>query len=309
MRARAGRRLHMGQPSTLARAGHHMKSRPNPGLERQRRAERQKRGTQHGEDYRAHIQVRRGDFSSRGRSHYVLSAIMDRHHDLLSDLELHVLWHLQRLKPRDIREQMPMLFEGVEPEFEWSEEVLGTLAIAKSLGVKHPMHNAQEPMRMTTDFLVTLQNGSLVAVHVKYQRDLAVGRNQELRAIEESYWLRRRVRFLVITEADLNRTAIANLAMFASFDKADVDGITDGWLRWLAIAARDLPMCEVLRADSVRQGVSHAVLVNRVKYAAMCGLLVLDLTTGILEWNSVWPPMKLGGYKALSDATEGIPHE
>ena len=80
-----------------------MKLRPNPALERQRRAERQQRGTQHGEDYRAYIQVRRGDFSSRGRSHYVLSALMDRHHDLLSDLELHTLWHLQRLNPRDIR--------------------------------------------------------------------------------------------------------------------------------------------------------------------------------------------------------------
>lgn len=286
-----------------------MKLRPNPTLERQRRAERQQRGTQHGADYRAYIQVRRGDFSSRGRSHYVLSALIDRHHDVLSDLELHTLWHLQRLNPVDVREGMPLLFEGVEPEFAWSEHVLGTLAIAKVLGFPHPAHNSQEPKRMTTDFLVTLHGGTRVAVHVKYEKDLDDRRNKELRAIEESYWLRRRVRFLVITEADLNRTAIGNLGMFASFDKADVNDITVEWLAWIAMAARSLPMSTVLRAVSSHQGVPYVALVNQVKYAALCGLLIFDLTQGVLDWNTVWPSMRLGCFNALHDDSGVVSHD
>jgi hypothetical protein len=286
-----------------------MKLRPNPALERQRRAERQQRGTKSGADYRAYIQVRRGDFASRGRSHYVLSALIDRHHDVLSDLELHTLWHLQRLNPVDVREGMPLLFEGVEPEFEWSEHVLGTLAISAVLGFPHPTHNSEEPRRMTTDFLVTLHGGTRVAIHVKYEKDLDDRRNKELRAIEESYWLRRRVRFHVITEADLNRTAIGNLGMFASFDKADVNDITDEWLAWIAIAARSLPMSTVLRAVSSHQGVPYVALVNRVKYAAMCGLLLFDLTQGVLDWNTVWPPMRLGCFGALRDDSEVVSHD
>ena len=58
---------------------------------------------------------------------------------------------------------------------------------------------------------------------------------------------------------------IGNLGMFASFDKADVNDITDEWLAWIAMAARSLPMSTVLRALSSHQGVQYVVLVNRVK--------------------------------------------
>lgn len=261
----------------------------------QERAERERRGTGRGDEYRSYIQVRRGDLASTGRSHYVPSIFANRHHDLLSDLELHVLWHLQQLDPAEIREGMPLLLDGVEPEFDWTELTVGTLHIAKALGIPHPMIRAGQPFRMTTDFLVSLRGGSHIAVHVKYWRDLTDRRNIELRRIEEDYWRRRNVDFQVITEEDLDRTAVGNLAMFSSVDRAEAGVISRQWLLELAALARLESMDAALEQMSVNHGHQYSVGVNRVKFAVLKGHLRMDLTRRVLRWDEVWPSMTVTG--------------
>ncbi|MCW5667831.1 MAG: Tn7 transposase TnsA N-terminal domain-containing protein [Piscinibacter sp.] len=257
----------------------------------QERADREGRGTRRDESYTAYIQVRRGDLASHGRSHYVPSILTSRHHDVLSDLELHVLWHLQQLDPAEIREGMPLLWEGVEPEFTWTEVTVGTLEIAKLLGVRHPMLSEDAPFRMTTDFLVTLRGKSHVAVHVKYWRELDDERNVEMRRIEEEYWRRRGVSFKVITEEDLNRTAIGNLAMFSSVDQEVVGLTSRQWLAEVAALARFEPMNTALEQVATTHGHTYGVAVNRIKMAVLKGHLRLDLTRGVLRWDEVWPAM------------------
>lgn len=261
----------------------------------QERAERQGRGKGRNESYTGYIQVRRGDLASHGRSHYVPSILTGRHHDLLSDLELHVLWHLQQFDPAEIREGMPLLFEGVEPEFTWTEAIVGTLQVAELLGIPHPMLAPGKPFRMSTDFLVTLRGRSHVAVHVKYWRDLDDKRNKELRKIEEEYWRRRGVAFKVITEQDLNRTAIGNLAMFSSVDREAVGLTSKQWLAEAAALARFNPMNSVLEQMAANYGHTYGVAVNRVKMAALRGHLRMDLTRGVLRWDEAWPPMTVTG--------------
>ena len=257
----------------------------------QERAERQGRSQGHDESYEAYYQLRRGDFASRGRSHEVQSILADRHHDLLSDLELHVLWHLQLLDPAEIREGMKLLLDGAEPEFTWTEITVGTLHVAELLGVPHPMLAPNRPFQMTTDFLVTLRGGTHLAVHVKYWKDLDDKRRRELRAIEEEYWRRRGVGFQVITEQDMDRAAIANLAMFASVDREEVGAVSAEWLARLAALAQFESMKVVLEQMAEHYGHTYSVAVNRVKMAALTGHLRLDLTRGVLRWTDPWPPM------------------
>jgi hypothetical protein len=225
---------------------------------------------------------------------------MARHHDLLSDLELHVLWYLQQLDPVDIREQKPLLLDGLEPEFEWHELSAGTLHIAKVLGVRHPMVVAGTPFQMTTDFLLTLRGGLRVAVHVKFAEELDEEGNAELRRIEEEYWRRRGVRLIVITEQDIDRVAVGNLAMCASVDKDAVGEITEAWLVRVCMEAQHATMKSALQCLASQTGIEYGVAVNRVKIAILKGHLRLDLTRGVLRWDDVWPPMRVTALSAIS---------
>lgn len=278
-----------------------MSARVSRDLERQRRASREERGTGQAEAYAPWIQIRRHDFPSMGRSHFQPSAFMNRHVEVLSDLELSVYLHLQMLYPRDVREQFPLATKGIEPEFERQyPDAQGSYEVAKKLGVKHPMFSRLESRAMSTDFLVTLRAGEKVAVHVKYEADLVKPRNVELRNIEAEYWRQRGVKFEVLTEAAIDRTQIANLHMLNSFRRENVSEVRGLWLKRLISLASFLPMNEVIARMHLELGISPSMLTDRVKFVVATGIVEVDLKRSRLMWTAQWPPMAVAAWAATA---------
>jgi hypothetical protein len=122
------------------------------------------RGSGTGEAYKPWLTVH--DVSSRGRVHRVFCATTGRVHHLLSDNEYRaflVLWW--RDDTLDIREQFPIT------------DRRETLAIARSLGVRHPVDRAsQSPIVITTDLVSTqgTAHGPMLAAYsVKEADDLS----------------------------------------------------------------------------------------------------------------------------------------
>lgn len=258
----------------------------HPDKQRQIRAEKQNRGSGNRESYLPYIQVRRNDFASRGRSHLFLSPFWPRHHELLSDLELHVLLHVQLMRPYDIREQFPLLHCGVESDFSnFNPEAQGTVEIANGLGIKHPAFAKDDHMTMSTDLLVTLGTGAYVAIHIKYKKDLAISRNIDKRAIEQTYWEQRGVRFVVITEENMNRITVWNLMMFASVDRDLVGEVTQNWIYKMTLMDADRSMMSKLREMETKTGERYDVLVNRLKYSVLSGQIRLNLSDRVLQWD------------------------
>jgi len=171
---------------------------------RQRKRVEEGRGTGHRDKYQPFIQVERAGFQSRGRSHMIHDEQVDRHHHLLSDLELLIFIWAWSCDPLDIREQFPLQLSEFDPEFAPLQvsRPRGSLATAAKLGIKHPGISKHVPRIMTTDFVVTFQGGTKLAIHAKYQSDLeeATMRQRDLRKIEQRYWRDRGVRFVVMTE-------------------------------------------------------------------------------------------------------------
>ncbi|WP_188566190.1 TnsA endonuclease N-terminal domain-containing protein [Undibacterium terreum] len=172
------------------------------------RAIKDGRGTGHDINYTPWIQIRRFDLNSRGRSHVVFNPDLGRQHHVLSDLEKNVLLILIWARPRDIREQFPLQLIGCELEFcNRQPTPIGTIEAARALGYRHPQILKDYLRHLTTDFLVTLQNGRKLAVYVKYHDELENGRPKrlgELLKIAKCYWHSRGVQLVEITDHDIS---------------------------------------------------------------------------------------------------------
>jgi len=98
-----------------------------------------------------------------------------RHHEFLSDGEeryfLYLLWAEDVV---DIREQFPL-------------DIAKTIETAKSMSVRHPA-NKEGKVIMTTDFVITMRDGSVVARTYKNTDALSNKRNLEKLGIEKAYW-------------------------------------------------------------------------------------------------------------------------
>lgn len=164
-------------------------------------------------DYLPWHRVSRGDPSSIGRSH--LLYWNDRLRELLSDIEADVFRFTTALGSQivDIREQYKLATEPATHELRAydvriSEDLfLGTLALAKEMGIKHPKTNGDGTSSdwvMTTDLLVTLRGAdgshSLLAIADKTKEKLKP-RSLSLLALERAYWQARGVQWLLITPA------------------------------------------------------------------------------------------------------------
>ncbi|WP_201864439.1 TnsA endonuclease N-terminal domain-containing protein [Microvirga soli] len=161
------------------------------------------RGRGVGKDYKPWLTV--FDVRSRGRVHRVFCAMTGRVHHLLSDNEYRaflVLWW--RDDTIDIREQFPIL------------DRRETLAIARLLGVRHPVdRSSQTPIVVTTDLLSTHDtiHGQTLAAHaVKETDDLSNARTLEKLEIERTYWMQRGVPWSLMLSADLRNNFTRNLA-------------------------------------------------------------------------------------------------
>jgi hypothetical protein len=111
----------------------------------------------------------------------------------------------------DIREQFPLSLSSHPLELslvkaeEFGRIAPGTLELADSLGIRHPRLGAPKNKDwwvMSTDLLLTIEQGGLtqlVAVSVKYDEELSVGRTRELLRLEREYWRCQAISWLLIT--------------------------------------------------------------------------------------------------------------
>jgi hypothetical protein len=159
------------------------------------------RGKGRGEHYQPYLFIQ--DVASTGLSTRDKGWITGRVHHFLSKLEwlffLTLEWMYGVI---DIREQYPLDLEE-------------TLAIAKRLGIAHPIDpKTREPIVMTTDFVITVRTPTGImelARTVKYKKDLASLRVMEKFEIERVYWQSRGVDWKIITEQDVDQTLAANV--------------------------------------------------------------------------------------------------
>lgn len=108
----------------------------------------------------------------------------------------------------DIREQFPL-------------DIDETNAIADELGVKRADRGKTH---MTTDLLVTLDDGSLRAYSVKANAAALTDRCCELLAVEKTYWQRHKVPWRNVLKTELNRVYARNIESVVQYYKVDDSG-------------------------------------------------------------------------------------
>lgn len=173
------------------------------------RFQKEGRGEGRLQGYKPWLTVR--DVPSRGSSSRDKGWKTGRTHHFLSTLELLYYLTLEwSLMVIDIREQFPLL------------PIDDTLAIADSLGIKHPTHpKTKQPVVLTTDFYISLRNESGTferARTVKYAKDLSSRRTLEKLEIERRYWEVRKIDWGIVTEHEIPQTLARN-----------VDFLHDAW--------------------------------------------------------------------------------
>lgn len=165
---------------------------------------KENRGTGEGVRYIPWVQTT--DFSSLGLKWRIPGVKIDRLHHFVSILEERVFYIVEAMPNIvDIREQFPLL------------PLNETVSIAKSIQVLHPRDRGKFSVR-STDFLLTTKSG-FVAICVKYKIDLRKKKVREKIAIEEIFWKKKGVKFLVITEEDITRFGYRNAERMRSFAK------------------------------------------------------------------------------------------
>lgn len=160
------------------------------------------RGQGAGPDYKPWLTIH--SFPSKGTVSRIKGRTTGRIHHLLSRNEEYYFLLLD-FSPDvlDIREQFPLKLEE-------------TLAIARSLGIKHPRYpGCTFPSVMTTDFLITKADG-LHARTVKMIPELDNPRVVQKFMIEREYWKERQVDWAIVTERQINRDKALNLKWLLS---------------------------------------------------------------------------------------------
>ena len=133
------------------------------------------RGQGEGKDYKPWITIQ--DIPSKGVCSRILGMKTGRIHHLLSRHETAFFYIVQDSDSvLDIREQFPLL------------DVLDTVRIAESAGIRHPRDPVSKyPNVLTSDFVLTTTHGTVVRT-VKQETDLSDDRVREKLEIERRFW-------------------------------------------------------------------------------------------------------------------------
>ena len=139
------------------------------------------------------------DLASKGYATRIYSQKTGRIHHLLSHNELYYFCLLDwSPNVKDIREQFPM-------------RLTETLEISSAAGIRHPWDNRSHfPYVMTTDFLITTENG-LIARTVKEKQELSDLRILEKFEIERRYWASCGISWKIVTEDQIDITKAKNI--------------------------------------------------------------------------------------------------
>ncbi len=156
------------------------------------------RGQNTGKDYLPWITIH--DLASKGIVTRTRGMTTGRVHHTLSGLETDYLLELDYCgNAKDIREQFPLILKE-------------TLNLAWEHNIRHPRApGCSFPTVMTTDFLVTLNDGTDVARAIKQSKDLDDKRTCEKLMLEKYYWENRNVDWKIVTEKEINRDRALNL--------------------------------------------------------------------------------------------------
>ena len=163
-----------------------------------------------GADYRPSIKIR--DISSMGTSQKNVDWKTKRTVHTFSQVESNV-WYMLRWSDtvEDVREQFPL-------------DLNTTLEIAKKYGFAHPRNDEGELVNMTTDFLVTLNDGRYIAIYVK--PDTSSWEENEKASktayMEKVYWTEyQKVDFEMLTNKDINPIIPINISIVVPFYKKE----------------------------------------------------------------------------------------
>jgi hypothetical protein len=153
------------------------------------------------------------DVATDGRAWRIKGWKTGRDHHLLSDHEhdYYLIAHWSR-KVVDIREQFPLPLEI-------------TLEIAKKICIDHPIDRQNNPVVMTTDFLVTVStpSGNVDwARAVKPSSKLQTQRVIEKLEIERIYWQTQNISWGIVTEREMPRVFVNNINyLYSHYEIAD----------------------------------------------------------------------------------------
>lgn len=161
------------------------------------------RGTGIGSEYKPWLNIQ--DVASMGRSTRLKGIKTNRQHEFLSDLERNYFYLTEYSDfVIDIREQFPLL------------PLEETIVIADELGIKYPTDpKVQEPIVMTTDFLLTVDKGEgpvELARTIKMKDELLKERVIEKFEIERVYWERRQIDWGIVTELEIPKEMARNIS-------------------------------------------------------------------------------------------------
>ena len=173
--------------------------------------------TNEGKDYQPFIKSR--EFNSMGTCSNITDWKHGRQMQLLSQIELGIYMQQRwRDDVLDIRERFPLDNEIVDKILISSNAELESKGHRK---ITRPLHSIESTM--TTDLLLTLDNGSYEAISVVTDRNKLTNREIEKIWIEKKYWNSQGVVFRLMDKSDINPILVKNLRLVAEYyDKSRV---------------------------------------------------------------------------------------
>lgn len=162
--------------------------------------ELRKMGQGEGANYKPYITT--SEFNSLGTTSVIRDWKTGRDVHCMSQGEM-LLYYILRWDDEniDIREQFPLDYDE-------------TVKIAERMGVPAPKNI------MTTDMLVTREDGSYIAYSMKASKNMPK-RQLELLCIEKQYWLNHGAHYRLVFKTDLNPTLASNIRLVTEYYVAD----------------------------------------------------------------------------------------
>ncbi|MBO9687096.1 MAG: Tn7 transposase TnsA N-terminal domain-containing protein [Mitsuaria chitosanitabida] len=240
-------------------------------------------------DFSAWHQVTRGDPASSGRSR--LLRWRGRLTNLLSNQEMDGMLFCSMLPGLlDVREQVRLALEHDSHPLRaytligTAGSYPGTQALAKALGIKHPVVNGEgrsAPWVMSTDLVLTLSKPGggieLLAVSIKPKLEGLAKRSLDLLRLEQEYWQARGVPWLLITREVFEKQVGLSLRRKVAWGLGPT--ALEAHRNFAAQLVRDLPFAsETEIVHALSRHVGNADVAQRALWQAIWrGHLPIDL--------------------------------
>ncbi|HEY9694168.1 MAG TPA: TnsA endonuclease N-terminal domain-containing protein [Oculatellaceae cyanobacterium] len=240
---------------------------------------REDRGQGRGKDYIPWLSIQ--DVPSQGLATRKKGWKTQRVHHLMSNLELDYFYILEwSLAVHDIREQYPLL------------PLEETLLIAEHLGISHPKDpKTQEPIVMTTDFLITVRQkiGTIEQARtIKPAQELQSQRTLEKLEIERCYWQERSIDWGIVTEREIPKILAKNVAwLHPRFSVEDLSPLSKNDIERIARALNlsifkyHAPLSDITSECDIQLGLNPGTSLSVVRHLIANRQWLVDLNQPI----------------------------